>query len=459
MNLEREMLLKEFTKSIDVSKAILSTELEESDCIEFKKSLHVVSETIDKAYLSTIAAFANNKGGVIIFGIDPVTKELVGIKEEFENLDNRYFSSTIRISLDGSLEYAFFTHRYLQKLIGFLTVREATTKPIICKVDAKDIKLGDIYFRYPAQTARIGAGELRKLIFEEINQKAQNLVQSFQSIIDAGVENIAILNTQTGEIQSGVQDLKLVLNENILNKLNLIRKGEIVSEKGAPAYIIKGEIEVENTTYVEVNKPVPYIISEAEVLQAFLNGECDYPEVMIKQILCFHRKYNPIHFFVKSAGMTSEEGIEFIQNIEDSSVTDLTRNRIIERLGDYKYDKMGKLNIGITELIDDKFSIEENVNQLKQKYTSLIRNNEIQAQRKLFYNTMLQLIPISKETYAQCIQRAIESIFHIDKNLIIANEFYFKTELKKISETPMDSSALSIFKRVICLIDDFLYRN
>lgn len=123
-NAKLEMLTL-FKASVDVEKPKLVTGLEESTFLEFKKSLHTNGETIDKAYLSSIAGFANNEGGTIIFGIDPDTHELSGIKDKYENLDNRYISTTVRHGLDGNIDYVFYTNRYVGILIGFLTISKA----------------------------------------------------------------------------------------------------------------------------------------------------------------------------------------------------------------------------------------------------------------------------------------------------------------------------------------------
>jgi predicted HTH transcriptional regulator len=69
--------------------------------------------------LKTICGFANNKGGVIVFGVAPVKLELVGIQDKFENLDNKYLSTTFSDTIDGSFDYRFFTCRIEMKLIGF----------------------------------------------------------------------------------------------------------------------------------------------------------------------------------------------------------------------------------------------------------------------------------------------------------------------------------------------------
>ena len=73
----------------------------ETEKIEYKQSLQVSGEAMSKTYLKTICGLANNKGGVIVYGVTPNEYEIVGIADKFENLDNRYFSTTFADGIDS----------------------------------------------------------------------------------------------------------------------------------------------------------------------------------------------------------------------------------------------------------------------------------------------------------------------------------------------------------------------
>lgn len=453
--------MKKFIESLDITQPVLKTNWEESDTIEFKKSLHKVGEGVDKDYLRTIVGFANNKGGVMIFGIEPESKELGGIKSEFENLDNRFFSTTVRLSTDGNFDFTFFTNNFVgNKIIGFLLVEEATSKPVLLKVDAGTVKHGEIYYRYPGVSAKINAGDLRKILNDEIIHQVNKTIGTFQKIVEYGNENIAILNTKTGEISSSENDLKLVMNESILNKLNLIKKGEIVQEEGSPAYVIKGEIEVEKTNTIEVVKSVPILITEDNILRDFFSGECEYPQTIIQQILHLNTYYLPVHFFVKSSGMTSEEGIEYITSIDDNNISVGVKNKVIERLKEYKYEKIGSLSTEINEKLDTNISIQLNWEQIIEKYSLTNKNRKMQALRSLIFNTLKSGISIPIEYYhTELQQRCVEAFSKLEKNVIVANKSFYLSELDKIKNLTMDSPTLSAYRKIVCQVDDWLYRN
>ncbi|HET9505505.1 MAG TPA: ATP-binding protein [Hymenobacter sp.] len=257
-------ILESFKASIDLTQDTLKTSWEENSLLEFKKSLHTKSDEIDKQYLTTISGLANNKGGLMIFGIENNTREIIGIKSTQENLDNKYFSSAIRQGLDGNLDYFFFTGKILSKVVGFLYVSEATSKPVIVKINSSDLVRGEIYFRYSAQTARIEAADLRMIISEEIQKRLTATMDSMYRIAKIGPEKVALLNTENGEVELDTNtNAKLILSPETLKSLNIIREGKLIDAEGAPAYTLKGEIEFEleeSEKFIEV--PVPTLTKE-----------------------------------------------------------------------------------------------------------------------------------------------------------------------------------------------------
>ena len=65
----------------------------ESNTVEFKKSFNMGSAA---AYVKTMAAFANNTGGYIIFGIEDSPRSILGLKNNnLENLKQEKLTETI----------------------------------------------------------------------------------------------------------------------------------------------------------------------------------------------------------------------------------------------------------------------------------------------------------------------------------------------------------------------------
>ncbi|WP_025144379.1 helix-turn-helix domain-containing protein [Pedobacter jeongneungensis] len=448
-------IIEVFEKSLDISKPFLTTGLEESAEIEFKKSLHVKSDAIDKQYLRTIAAFANNSGGTIIFGISPDNNEILGIKVEYENLDNRYFSTAINIGLDGSFRFKFATKTFLGKVVGFLEIEKAIVKPIIIKADAAEFKLGEIYYRYPAQTAKILAADLRRILNEEIASGLQKMIGNISKLVEIG-DNAAILDTQSGIIDGGNDMPKFILDEKILENINIIRLGEFVEKEGSPAYVIKGEIETGSIEIIE--KTILSNIYEEDIIKCFTSGNCSDPKLMLEKQLSLSSPYFPIHFFIKKLNFSSEEAIEYFDQFEDKLINPNSKLKIKERLkGKYNYGKQGVIFAEITEkLIDGKLD-ENYALEIREKYgkpTSLLGK----VKRSLVFNTIKNFIPIDDSLVINNSSLLTEALSNIKKDLLLTNQTYYLDLIDKINST-MGIKRNTSLKKAICFIDEVYYHE
>ncbi|MFD2247124.1 ATP-binding protein [Pontibacter ruber] len=452
MNNFYQKYLDIFKSSLDITQPILRTNLEEDSTIEFKKSLHTRGESIDKDYLKTISGFANNKGGVIIMGIEPNTKELVGIKPQFENLDNRYVSTSVREGLDGSFDYAFYTQRFLDKVIGFLVIKEAATKPVILKVDSSSFRLGEIYYRYPAQTTKILAADLRRILNDEVSRRLQSMIGNISNLVELG-DSAAILNTSSGEIQAGSTGPKLVLDEKILDKLNLIKEGQFSETDGSPAYVIKGNIEVGNVEVVE--KAVPSIINESDILENFFNSYCDAPKVILEKLVFLNSYYFPIYFFIKEAKLTKKGAIEYLKSINKPDVVKLTRDRLIERLNKFDYRPQGTIIRDIKDTLDQNLDIDTQVKNIKAR--EKVKYNETQIERTLFYNTLCMQQEIHEHILSQYNKRIIEAFSNISSDILIESSQYYLSVLTRLNKVEKSHDVITLFRKVICYLDQLLY--
>jgi predicted HTH transcriptional regulator len=190
----------------------LFTKLREDDKIEFKKSLQISNESLHKSYLKTICGFANNRGGLIVFGINQDTHQVVGIKSKFEEIDNRFSSTLINDGVDGTFLFTNFIWKFHGVLVGFLFVKKAKSKPVLLRIDFQDgenlLKNGDIYYRYPGRTRRILASDLRSIIQEEIDSKTKMVLNKMAQLVELGPDNSAILDKLSGEV------LQIILKSN-----------------------------------------------------------------------------------------------------------------------------------------------------------------------------------------------------------------------------------------------------
>lgn len=445
-----------FKASVDVEKPKLITGLEETSTIEFKKSLHTLGETIDKSYLPSIAGFANNEGGTIIFGIDPDTHELVGIKDKYENLDNRYVSTTIRNGLDGNINYVFYTNRYVGLLIGFLSVSRADSKPVIVKVDSGSAKRGEIYYRYPAQVTKIEAADLRKILDEEVQNRVNKFIESMQKIREIGIDNVALVNTQSGEVDLGNRNSqRLVLHEETLKKLNLIKHGKLVDRDGAPAYIVRGEIEVEAAGKTILSK-------EADIYESFFNQACEHPELMLQQLAFSSSQYNPLFFLIHKADITKTAALALINSVEGADVVAKTKNEVLKRIEHDNATELHQDGVLIPALklqIESGKTLDESIQLAFDSQPEIKQSEKLKVLRTLAYNNLINKIAIPDEVYEEHLKRIIEACSHFSATFIIDNKDYVLEQVKKIYSliSVMKPAESTLIRKSICNIDRVLY--
>jgi len=210
----------------------------ESNLVEFKESFNWGSKD---EYAKSIAAFANNKGGYIIFGVKNKPRELVGLQNNnFEDTDEAKITEYLNTVFSPEIIFEKFVVKVRSKTIGILHTYQITNKPVICLKNNRKIKESDIYYRYNARSEKIKYPEL-KILFEHIKEKERKgWMKHFEKISKIGPTNAAILDIIEGKIsgQSGT----LVIDKKLVNKLQFIKEGNF-QKRGKPVLKLIGDVK------------------------------------------------------------------------------------------------------------------------------------------------------------------------------------------------------------------------
>lgn len=202
----------------------------EAKDLEFKESFNLAGIG---EYLKDFAAFANNQGGYLVFGVTNSPRRLVGLtersKSQFTSIDEERISGFLNEHFSPYIDWEIGTYEVEGKFFGILYIYRSNQKPIICKKDNSDIlKNGQIYYRYAGRTQVVEFAELSQIIENRIKDNNELWVQKVTSIGEAGPSNIGILNTQKGLIESAGRSL--LIDEELIKKIKFIKEGQF-SEK------------------------------------------------------------------------------------------------------------------------------------------------------------------------------------------------------------------------------------
>ncbi len=245
----------------------------ESQLLEYKESFNF-SGLAD--YYKDFAAFANNKGGYIIFGVkDRPRRELVGLRNkacgQFDRLDPETVTGHLLGIFSSNIvwEHDIFTFDGLN--FGAFYIHEAHQKPIICKKDeGRDqvLKNGEVYYRYGGRTQKIQSAELENIINKRIEQTNQHWLDLMGKIGKAGPQNAAILDTEKGLIEK--EDSKiLVVDEDLVKDIKWIKEGEFSEKKGERTLKLVGSVQpvnqIEVIRKVKQNKLKEYPLTATEL--------------------------------------------------------------------------------------------------------------------------------------------------------------------------------------------------
>lgn len=213
--------------------------------LEFKEQFSLAALA---DYFRDFAAFANNKGGYLIFGVKDSPRVLIGMSEksieQFDKVDPERITGFLLDIFSSEIRWAQGTVVIDGMHFGIFRIFPAPIKPVIARKDeGKDnlIKNGEIYYRYGGRTQKIQSAELESIINHRIEQNNKHWLDLMAKIGRAGPENAAVLDTERSLIEKDDSRV-LVLDENLAEKLRFIREGEFVERNGAPALKLVGDV-------------------------------------------------------------------------------------------------------------------------------------------------------------------------------------------------------------------------
>jgi hypothetical protein len=190
--------------------------------LEFKEQFNLAGLA---DYFRDFAAFANNRGGYLIFGVKDSPRTLIGLsdkaKEQFDKIDPEKITGFLLEIFSSYIRWAQAVVIIGGMSFGVFRIYEASTKPVIARKDeGKDqvIKNGSIYYRYGGRTQKIQFAELESIINKRIDQNNNQLLDLMSKIGNSGPQNAAILDTEKSLIKKGDNRI-LVMDDSLAEKL------------------------------------------------------------------------------------------------------------------------------------------------------------------------------------------------------------------------------------------------
>jgi hypothetical protein len=248
---------------IDFEPASLEVRSREGKHREYKENL--VAADLSE-YTKTLAAFGNTSGGYILFGVSNRPRQIVGVTHD---LDEAQWVDRLKQDFDPEIPISVVNYTVKELKLTAIGCDQILNRPVVCKRSrskvierdgkAKDVEVireGAIYYRYAGQTRNIGFSELVVLIAEREERRLKAFMDTMNVIQKVGVDH-------TGILKMSADSSSIFMTPETAKGLALIDKGRLVEKRGAPAYVVVGNVDVANVVHAQLSEADKNLPSEA----------------------------------------------------------------------------------------------------------------------------------------------------------------------------------------------------
>lgn len=284
----------------------------ESATLEFKENFHA-SEAFLAKLGKSMAAFSNNRGGYIVFGITPAPHRLKGMtNDKFDRTDPSRITQFLASHFQPTVQWDSLIHERDGKRFGIIYVYPSHSRPTVatsCFTDC--FREGEVLFRYSGESRSIKAADLLNIIAERIQDEQRSWQRTLQRMATITPDQALILDGLSGQLSTG-QNI-LMVDPELLAKIKWIKEGQFKSTSGEPTLRLVGDVRAASGGPIVATRVAPQAITVEAIVLAFLSGICPNPRAFLEALPYASSIYLPIWFFVSLSGLTAQEAANHIR--------------------------------------------------------------------------------------------------------------------------------------------------
>lgn len=341
----------------------------ENSTLEFKESFGWASLSM---YLKTCVAFANARGGYLVFGVTDKLHIPVGLLgaslKAFQDMDPEKMTQSFNDYFSPEIAWEIQECELHGKTIGLMFVHESTDKPVMCiKYLGKDLHESDVYYRYRAQSERIKYPELKGILETRRAEEEKLWMRHLESISRIGVRDAGVYDPRSGQVAG--PGGSFLIDESLLQGLSFIKKGEFSEVTGKPTLRLVGRLESIGSLPAGV-RVITEGIHSRDIVLAFLDQRAiPMPEEFIKSICFENSAFLPVFYYMSKAGLDWSKTVEMLNGVVCRSGS---RTKLIERLetdrSEYLPLRTGKYaDVGRKHVIANSLREEEDIDGILDK--------------------------------------------------------------------------------------------
>ena len=264
----------------------------ESYNLEYKQNFQLGDNLIK--YCKTLVGMANNKGGIIVFGIKDSPHEPIGMtNNRFQEIDPKKIDSTFREYFSQEVKWKMEPIWFDNKVFGVFSVEESEEKPIICKKNCNDIlREGAIYYRYRGESKEIEYPELKKILDAEREKERILWIKHVERIAMIGPRNVHLLDSYKGELSVG--ENKILIDKNLIKQIHFIKEGNFTEKEGEglPTLKLLGNVDGVDMENVAAKPDVLYPLTTSDLQKELSLNSYEIQAVIFKLKIKNHPEYH-----------------------------------------------------------------------------------------------------------------------------------------------------------------------
>ncbi|WP_439471292.1 AlbA family DNA-binding domain-containing protein [Brevundimonas sp.] len=301
-------------------------------------------------WVKAIAALSNNRGGYVFFGVadgdhkgaagQDLGYAVVGLgSDEFARIDPAEITNKLRSVLDPTPRIEIAAREIGGTLIGVIYVEQHPSRPIIAqKAEGGDkIKEGDIFYRYPGQSIRIKYSDLRAMLDQRDRQARLDIMPMVERLLALGPQRAMIADLDEGVLATGQG--RIVLDSDLIERINFIREGAFDEVNGAPTLKLIGEVVPFNQDDIQSRG----VITDDVVLRNFLAQQTvSLPKEYIRYaVVGGHAAWLPIGYFARRAGLSCSDVRTLVTSLQGQSARKKALLKRIDKADSARADFQG----------------------------------------------------------------------------------------------------------------------
>jgi hypothetical protein len=305
----------------------------ENSTLEFKESFGWQSLPM---YLKTCAAFANARGGYLVFGVTSKLHRPVGLSgtslQLFRDIDPEKMTENFNSHFSPEIEWESQEYEMKGATLGLIFISEASDKPVMCiRNETPELREADIYYRYRARTERVRYSELKAILETRRANEERLWMHHLENISRIGVRDAGVFDPHSGQVTGSGGSF--LIDESLLAGLSFIKEGEFSEVKGKPTLQLMGRLEPMGSLPARIAGGVRVVtkgIHASEIVLAFLDQKAvAEPTEFIRSICSESSAFLPVFYYMSKAGLNRSKTTEMLNDVVCRSSSKM---RLIERL-------------------------------------------------------------------------------------------------------------------------------